>query len=400
LKILHLTDAPELIGGVQTYLTDLCRILEQAHTSCEVWNPPGANRRLASQFSRWVGLRYQRGLSSRLAHDPPSIVHAHNLWMRLSPLPLRAAKRAGIPVVMTVHDYHLVCPRKWMITAEDRPCEAGFGARCLYGDCRGSKEGWAWLPYNDGRWLKTALHRTMLQRWVDVFVAPSNHLRTWMQRSLGVDRVLHIPNFARRLSQTPPPPGEAHRMLFAGRLSREKGVDVLLRAMPSVLREQPQTRLVVAGDGPERASLQRLATALDVGDAVQFTGSLSGEKLEEQYHRAGICLLPTLWMENCPVAVLEAMAHGRAVVATRIGGVPELVREGTTGLLVERGNHREVANAVLSLLEAPATVVDMGRRGFEAYAARYTPEIHLERLLAVYRELLSKKEPAPCSAAH
>jgi glycosyltransferase involved in cell wall biosynthesis len=221
-----------------------------------------------------------------------------------------------------------------------------------------------------------------------------------MQKSLGLDRVLHIPNFARRPSPKIVPPGNPHRLLFVGRLSREKGVDVLLRAMPSVLREQPQTRLVVAGEGPERTSLECLATTLGIGDAVQFTGSLSGEKLEEQYHRAGICLLPTLWMENCPVAVLEAMAYGRAVVATRIGGVPELVRDGTTGVLVERANHRDLAGALISLLEPPTKVAEMGRHASEVYAAGYTPEVHLDRLLAVYRGLVSNREPAPCSAAH
>ena len=400
MKVLHLTDAPDLIGGVQTYLADLCRLAEPAGVSCEVWSPPGGSIGLSSHLSRWYGLRYERELAARIGHDPPSIVHAHNLWMRLSPLPLRAAKAAGIPVVMTVHDYHLVCPRKWMITDQDRPCELGFGARCLYADCRGSREGRAWLPYNGGRWLKTALHRKMLRTWVDAFISPSHDLGTWMRRSLEVDRVLHIPNFARPPSQTPVSPGNVNRLLFAGRLSREKGVDVLLRAMPSVVGAHPQVRVVVAGDGPERASLERLATSLGVGNAVEFTGSVSGENLEERYRRAGICLLPTLWMENCPVAVLEAMAHGRAVVATRIGGVPELVRAGETGLLIERGNHGDLASALISLLEAPSKVADMGRRAFEAYTDGYTPEIHLDRLHSVYRGLMDNKAPAPCSAAH
>ncbi len=399
MKVLHLTDAPDLIGGVQTYLADLCRMAGPVGLSCEVWRPPGTHRQATSHVTRWFGQRYERELSSRLAYDTPSIVHAHNLWMRLSPLPLRAAKAAGVPVVMTVHDYHLVCPRKWMITAEDHPCESAFGTRCLHADCRGSKEGWAWLPYNQGRWLKIALHRQMLRAWVDVFVAPSDHLGTWIRRSLGVERVIHLPNFACRPLQSSVQPGEAHRLLFAGRLSREKGVDVLVRAMPAVLEKQQKTRLTIAGDGPERASLERLATTLGLGDAVAFAGAVAGGELDELYRSAGICLLPTLWMENCPVAILEAMAHGRAVVATRIGGIPELVRDGMTGLLVERGDHRELAGALLALLAAPATVAAMGRHASQAYAARYTPEIHLDRLLAVYRGLTEATEPPPCSAA-
>lgn len=399
MKVLHLTDAPDLVGGVQTYLAELCQALPPAGVDCEVWHPLRSDDGLATHLSRWADYGYERELASRIERYRPAIVHAHNLWMRLSPLPLRAAKRAGVPVVMTVHDYHLVCPRKWMIDADDRPCDAGFGARCLHSDCRGSKEGWAWLPYNSGRWLKTAVHRRMLRAWVDVFLCPSLHLGIWMRQSLGVESVLHLPNFARPPILAPVPSGDPRRLLFAGRLSREKGVEILLRAMPAILGEHPQASLVVAGDGPERTSLERLASALGIENAVEFTGSVGGDELDERYRQAGICLLPTLWMENCPVAVLEAMAYGRAVVATRIGGVPELVRDGTTGVLVERGNYGDLARTVISLLNDPGRVLAMGRRAAADFEKTYTAKIHVDRLVTIYRALIRGSDPASCSAA-
>lgn len=399
MRVLHITDDTTSVGGVQTYLRELCEILPDAGVDCEVWNPPRNTGRVADHLTRWAGRGYERELASRLERNRPAIVHAHNLWMRLSPLPLRAAKHAGIPVVMTVHDYNLVCPRKWMITADDRPCDSGFGARCLLSNCRGSRQGWKWLPYNDLRWLKTALHRRMLRSWVDVFVCPSLHLGDWMRRSLGVEKVHHIANFTRRPVDGPTPAANPHRLLFAGRLSREKGVDVLLRAMALLVEEHPQAFLCIAGDGPERADLEQLASTLGVEDAVEFIGSLGVGELEEQYRQAGICLLPTLWMENCPVAVLEALAHGRAVVATRIGGVPELVEDGMTGYLVQRGDHHDLARKLGSLVGEPARVEEMGRRASAAFSEAFTAESHVDRLLEIYRAVIAGDDPASCCAA-
>jgi len=399
MKILHITDDAGSVGGVQTYLRDLCEILPEAGIDSEVWRPSQSGGVVADHLTRWAGRGYERKLSSRLERDRPAIVHAHNLWMRLSPMPLRAAKKAGIPVVMTVHDYNFVCPRKWMITADGRPCDSGFGGRCLVSNCRGSREGWGWLPYNNLRWLKTALHRRMLRSWVDVFVCPSLHLGAWMRRSLGVERVHHVANFTRRPAGDPAPATDPHRLLFAGRLSREKGVDVLLRAMPLLLEEHPRAYLTIAGDGPERAALEQLALTLGVKDAVQFIGPLATGELDEQYRQSGIFVLPTLWMENCPVAVLEALANGRAVVATRIGGVPELVEDGMTGLLVQRGDHHDLARRLSSLVGNPARVEEMGRRASAAFNEAYTVEGHVDRLLAIYGTAAAGDDPASCSAA-
>ena len=388
MKVLHLTDDMALVGGVQRYLTMLQTILPAHGVECRVWAPPpGPMDGLAS---RWYGRRYRNNVRALIRDQRPDVVHAHNLWMRLSPAPLQAAGEAGIPVVMTVHDYNWVCPRKWMITEEDRPCETGFGRRCALSRCRGSHEGLTWLPYNALRWLKTAWHRRMLIRWVDRFISPSEHLAQWMERSLGVSEVLHIPNFA------PRPQGGSvdavehpNTLLFAGRLSREKGVDVLLRAMPLVVSNHPEVRLVIAGDGPRRRNLEDLAAELEIESVVRFAGALGPEALGRLYGDAGLVVLPTLWMENCPVSILEAFAHGRAVAASRIGGVPELVDDGRTGLLFERGDVRELGARLVELLADPDRINAIGRNAESSWAARFTPEIHGRRLREAYDSVIS-----------
>jgi len=324
-------------------------------------------------------------MTAHLRRDRPDVVHAHNVWMRLSPAPLLAARRAGIPVVLTVHDYHLVCPRKWMITGADLPCATGFGPRCLVSNCRGNPEGWTSLPYNDLRWLKVAGHRGMLRRWVDVFVSPSEHLASWLRGNMALDNVITVPNFA-----PPPrrpvdhPPESPNTILFAGRLSREKGVHVLLEAMPAVLRARPHAVLDVAGDGPRRPDLERQARRLGITSSVRFLGPRSPCELHELYERARVFALPTLWMENCPISVLEAMAHSRPVVATRVGGLPELVRDGETGFLFERGNPTDLATRILEVLAAPARARAFGDRAAALHRELYSPRVHARRLAALY----------------
>lgn len=388
MKVLHLTDDMALMGGVQRYLGALEEILPKEDIECSVWAPsPGP---LHGHASRWFGRRYRRRVKAMIRDLQPDVVHAHNLWMRISPAPLQAANEAGVPVVMTVHDYNWVCPRKWMITENDLPCETGFGGRCAVSGCRGSHEGRTWALYNALRWVKTSWHRSMLTKWVDRFISPSLHLAQWMERSLGSDRVLHVPNFAPEPDTNCTRPVERHNQLvFAGRLSREKGLDVLLRSMPRVVSNHPDARLTVAGNGPERENLERLAAELDLENVVRFVGGLGPEVLGRLYGDAGLVVLPTLWMENCPVSILEAFAHGRAVVATRIGGVPELVEEGRTGMLFERGNFRELGDRLVELLADPDQITTMGRNAAHSWKAHYTPEIHGRRLREAYSEVIS-----------
>lgn len=386
MKILHLTDDLGLLGGVQRYLEMLQTILPAQGVDSRVWAPqPGP---MGDLGSRWYGRGSRAEVQAVIWEERPDVVHAHNLWMRLSPAPLAAAREAGVPVLVTAHDYSWVCPRKWMITGQDRPCELGFGRRCALSGCRGSHEGRAWLPYNALRWLKTAGHRAMARRWVDRFISPSRHLADWLSRSLGVDGVAHVPNFAPAPRRgAPAPVTNPYTLVFAGRLSREKGVDVLLRAMPQIVADRPQARLIVAGDGPERAFLEELAAELEIASSVRFVGTLSPQQLEVVYADAGLAVLPTLWMENCPVSVLEAFANGRAVAASRVGGVPELIEDGRNGILFERADHCDLGSRLLEAMARPDGIAALGRRAAARWAESYTPEIHGQRLRAVYDAL-------------
>ena len=384
MRILHITDNYEFVSGIRRYVDGAVALLQRAGHETEIYSPPGAGEELGSYLSRWLSVRYYREVGRVIERFKPDILHAHSLSLRLSPLPLLAARQRAIPVVMTVHDFNYVCPRKWLVRRDGRICSTGFGIRCLCSNCPSGKSGWPYLLYHDLRWLKTALHRRMLRRWVDVFITPSVVLREWTTKNFAAPKVVHIPNFVARGNSPPAAVPDPDQLLLVGRLSKEKGVACLLAAMPLVLAECPGARLTVVGDGPERGALERLANDLDIGGSIRFEGMLAPDSLPAYYAAATVCVLPSLWMENGPVAGLEALAYGRALVGSDRGGTPELIENGRTGFLFKAGDSADLAEKIVRLLRDPALAKGMGRRAFEVYEARFSEARHAEKLTAIY----------------
>jgi glycosyltransferase involved in cell wall biosynthesis len=149
---------------------------------------------------------------------------------------------------------------------------------------------------------------------------------------------------------------------YVGRLSPEKHPALFLHAAALVHARLPQVRFVVIGDGPLRGDLEALAARLRIADAVTFAGEC--DDMPARYRALDI-MLSTSWHEGTPLAVLEAMAAGLPVVATDVGGIPELVVSGTTGWLTPAGDEAEMAQRTLALLCAPATMQRFGRAARE-----------------------------------
>ncbi len=155
-------------------------------------------------------------------------------------------------------------------------------------------------------------------------------------------------------------------ILFVGRLAEKKGLQYLIKAFPQVLSHHPEARLLVVGDGPNRAELEALAKHLRLTDNVRFAGAQSSEELRRSYLSSRLFVVPSVVArsgdtEGLPVALLEAMAAGRPVIATSVGGIPEIVIPGRTGLLIEPRSPTALAAAVNELLNSPAKADRMGR---------------------------------------
>ncbi|UQD70273.1 glycosyltransferase family 4 protein [Bradyrhizobium japonicum] len=315
---------------------------------------------------------------TRLIRDEkPSILHCHNIYHQLTPSIVTAAAEMGVPVVLTLHDYKPVCPVYTQLSNGEVCSRCGDGAfetilarRCADGSLGRSALLWAEARYHA---LLGSYHR------VGKFIAPSKFMYDAVVRRFGADKVVHIPNGidASRIDASAGDDGYA---LYLGRLSPEKGVEDLLRAHA---KAEGAWRLVIAGTGPLFDELQRKYPA------AEFRGHLTGTDLARTIKGAALIVVPSVWHENSPLSILEAMAHGKPIVASRIGGIPELVRDGTTGLLFEPGNTAQISEKVGNLLVDRSRREALGRNARAIVETEYTLEKHGAALFSLYEDLIA-----------
>ncbi|MEO3936283.1 glycosyltransferase family 4 protein [Dermatophilaceae bacterium Soc4.6] len=408
MRILHVNKFLYRRGGAEGYMLDVAALQRSAGHEVGFWgmDHPENDRPqpLGDTFASHVELEpapgglagvaaagrmvWSRssaaGLSAAVARFRPDIVHCHNIYHQLSPSILRPLARAGVPVVMTLHDYKLACP-SYQLLADGAPCEACVGhgtwhaavKRCKGGSLAGSVV----LAVESG------LHRAVgAYDSVDHFVCPSQFLAGVMQRQgISADRLSVVNNFT-----DIPAPRERHDagegIVFAGRLSHEKGVDVAIRA----IARTSAGLLHIAGDGPERAALEVLAAQVAPGRVV-FHGRLDAGPLAELVRSCRALTLPARWHENQPMTILEAFAVGTPVVVTDLGGLPELVTDAEHGLVVRAGDEAALAAAFDALAVDSVASLAMGRNGRARLERDFGAETHLQRLDTVYEQAAARR---------
>ncbi len=231
--------------------------------------------------------------------------------------------------------------------------------------------------------VRRAAVRFFLDRAATIVVV-SDRWAAWMKRVTGNPRVVPIPNAVRL-----PLPARAKRepslVVFAGRCSESKGIHDLLQAALTLRREIPKLRIECAGDG-DLDELERSIASLGLADRVRVLGWVSPERRDELLARAGIFVLPS-HAEGLPMAVLEAMAAGCPVIASAVGGIPDVIQDGVNGLLITAGDTRALAAAIRRLIDDPAFAARLGAAARATIAERFTIEPMVERLEQVYSAL-------------
>lgn len=239
-------------------------------------------------------------------------------------------------------------------------------------------------------WLASQQRRHFLR--AHKTTALSNHLSDYLNDTLqlsdgieslpyGIDTRVFSPNS--HIPQSPPV------LLAVGRLERRKGVDVLLRAMPEVWRRFPDAQVRLVGNESDfsRSDLLQMVAA-DKREQIIFPGFLSRDELVAEYQHATIYVAPTQY-ETFGYTVLEAMACGRPVVATRVGAIPELVEDGETGLLSAWNDHLALSEAILELLSHPEEAARMGAAGRAKAVKNFSLEKIAQRNLESYQQALA-----------
>ena len=324
---------------------------------------PGARKWIWHARDAWNRKAGHR-LKTILDRSRPEVMHTH-LIDGMSAAIWRRARQQGIPVIHTAHDYHLLCPRAFMLTGDWKLCVRPSAKCRLY-------RNWhlATTRYVD---LFTSPSRFLLDKHVEAGLATARHavVPNGIPQPYDVDRV-----------RADRPPDSHNRFLMLSRLTVEKGVDTVIDAVAKLPNDTP-IRVAIAGKGPLE---QRVRDAAARDPRIEYLGYIAGEEKLSALAGAGWLLLPSLWYENAPVTIVEAAAYGLGVVGSNIGAIPEFIEQGRTGALFEAGNPDALARMMIQLARSPSALPGLADQS-RVLAGRYTVARMVDHYEAHYREL-------------
>ena len=380
--ILHSRYLSGSISGENRVVEDEARLLREAGHEVHVWAPePDASGALG-QLKVGASAVWSRSATGQvrrtIRRHGIQIVHVHNLFPMLSPAVLRAARDEGAAVLVTLHNYRLMCLPANLLR-DGQVCETCVGHFPLPGvrhACyRDSRLGSATLAASMG------LHRAIgTFSEVTRFLAVGEFVRKkHIEAGVPASQISVKPNFT---WEVPARKGPGDYFLFVGRLATEKGVDTLLRAW-SLLASG--ARLVIVGEGPQGDSLRGAAPA-----GVEFRGEVPAAEVAEILRESRALLVPSRWYEAAPRTIIEAYAAGVPVIASRFGALPELVQEDVSGSLAELDDAKSWADHVRSLGD-DATSERLGDGALALWSERYSPQRGLEGLERAYQDALHEE---------
>jgi glycosyltransferase involved in cell wall biosynthesis len=343
------------------------------------------DRRIRDAASSVYSWKVRRSLGELLDAHQPDVAHLHNVYHQLTLSVVDELARRRVPIVLTLHDWKIVCPAYTLFT-EGAPCR-----RCVHGSVANAivhrcVKGSVLASGVAATEAALARHRRTYGK-IQRFIAPSRFAVEVAGMS-GVEpgRVAYVPNFLTdaELSAQPAAGPREPAFLYAGRLDATKGIRQLLEAFALV---SAPAALRIAGRG-ELEDEVRAAAARD--PRIEYLGRIERAELLAGLDRARAVVLPSIWEDNGPLAILEAQARGAALIVTDRGGPPEFVRHGESGLIVPAEDVAALAEAMQSIASDPELAQHLGELGRHDAQVQHNAGRHYERLLSVYSEAMSE----------
>ncbi|MFH1412853.1 MAG: glycosyltransferase family 4 protein [bacterium] len=402
MKVLQVNKFNYLRGGADKYFLDLSEMLEKHGVEVAKFCMRDSNNLLSKfedyfvskidfnsfRFKYLFRIIYNFKAAKkfkRLLEDfKPDIIHIHNIYHQISPSILPVAKKKNIPVVMHVHDYKLVCPNYKMF-ARDKICEQCKGGKyykCLRTKCFKNSLFKSLLAS-----IEMYLHHkvwNIYHKNINLYIAPTefvkNKLIEW-----GVDEnKIKILHHYIDVNEFKPDYEPGDYFVYFGRLSKEKGVDKLVQVMPEI----KDIKLKIIGSGPEHKAIQNKIDALNLKGKVEIMGPKHNNELKEIIRKSYAVIAPSQWYEVFGLVNLEAAALGKLVIASKIGGIPEVVKDKQTGLLFQHDSSEDLIEKINWALNNPEKVKKMGYQAREFVEQKFKPARHLQDILGVYYKFI------------
>ena len=334
MKILQINKFSHLKGGSETYLynvIDLLRRKEHTTFLFTMDKPDHIRPKLFWNFSA------NSKLDKFVKDFKPDVAHIHNIYHHFSPSILYTLKKHKIPIVMTLHDYKVICPNYRLYNKKGicEKCKPHKYYQCFKNDCFND---WA---RSAGATLETYMHNSVLgsyERHVDCFISPSTFLKKKLENWEVENRIEYLPNFSDvKKEKNQKNIKEQDYYLYFGRLSEEKGIRFLI----DVFKNLKNKKLVIIGDGPLKNYILK-----NKSENIEYLGFKTGEDLKNHILEAKATIYPSEWYENAPIALIEAIILNKPVIVANTGGMPEIALNGAKYALFKPGNKAELANII------------------------------------------------------
>ncbi|RMG22256.1 MAG: glycosyltransferase family 1 protein [Bacteroidetes bacterium] len=391
MKVLHINENVAIRGGTEAYLALLQPQLQAVGVESH-WLGLEVGRHFRFRWHAQEEGTELKGAQAACEHLLQlmrqlniELVHIHNL----SCPPVIRFLLDRVPVVRSMHEPRMFCPghgKFWR--RSEQACTRPFGLHCLlhtYTQKCNNRH-----PKRVVRSMRNTLFELKeAARRYQCIVAMSAYMqREAIRAGIPAEKIVLNPYFTEAVDSTPPPEAPPFGLLYAGRLISHKGVHVMLEALMPLLKQRPEVQLHIVGEGPLEAWLRQYIHQNGLQQQVMLHGWMQQQQLQQRLQQTHILLFPSLYPEAFGIAGIEAMAHGRPVVAFDVGGVSTWLKTGKTGFLVPAGNKQAFRKRVQQLLDQPGRYQQFARQARELMLQEFVPERHTSRLQHIYRQAI------------
>ncbi len=329
----------------------------------------------------------QNKLAELIKESKPDIAHIHSIYHHISPSIFKTLKEFNIPVILTLHDFKLVCPNIVFLDGKDRVCEKCQGKyfwNATFKKCFRKSYGASLLAT-----VEATVHY-LLKSYrgnVDMFHSPSAFLAERISKYGYGHKPVKVLPYTLDVEAFEPKHDPSDYFVYAGRMSVEKGVLFLVDAMRQVKGKQ----LYLIGTGPLDEEIRTRIQKYGL-DNVKQLGYKSGKELQEIISGAAFTVMPSLCHDNSPLAIYESLSLGNAILGSDNGGIPELINDGIDGYIFKAGDVNDFAAKAEKLINDPQAAIDMGKRGREKALQMFSPDEHYEQIKALYEQTITLKK--------
>jgi glycosyltransferase involved in cell wall biosynthesis len=377
MKILMVNDYKAKIGGAEVYMYTLKKHLQAAGHEVRVFTTDISKADYIKRTTRVSAFTYLTRIfnvksffqaRSLLQKFKPDSIHIHSYY-ELSPAFLFWTK--DIPVVMTIHDQRIKS------AVIDPPCtyaesHNGICPGCM--ECVGAK-GTLFEK------IKNFVYPFFTKK-VKLYIAPSKFIQNQLKQFKDLKPVVQLYNGFELPSPKALP--LKHTVLFAGRLSENKGAQYLVQAMPAVLKQFPNAHLAIAGSGNYESELKKLVEQLKLSEVVTMHGAVAHDGVLKLIYKADVVVVPSAYPDNLPTICLEAISAGRPVIASNIGGLPEIIQDGKNGYLVKPNSASAIADKICELFSKKNSLQDMSVEAIKR-SKPFQIKSHLKAIISMYQ---------------